>query len=87
MGKVLCLAVFLGGAAFAVDIVGHGAGGWACRGKRVSALIRDLASSDYQVRDQAAEAIQALGPEAAPELIRALYRRETPFAKPLGALC
>jgi HEAT repeat protein len=87
MGKVLCLAVFLGGAAFAVAIFGRGAVGPACQGKRVSALIKDLASGDYQVRDQAAEAIQALGPEAAPELIRALYRRETPFTKPLAALC
>ncbi len=73
MGKVLCLAVFLGGAAFAVAIFGHGAVGPACQGKRVSALIKDLASGDYQVRDQAAEAIQALGPEAA-------------FTKPLAAL-
>ncbi len=87
MGKVLCLAVFLGGAAFAVAIFGHGAAGPACQGKRVSALVKDLASGDYQVRDQAAEAIEALGPEAAPELIRALYRRETPFTKPLAALC
>jgi len=42
------------------------------QGKPVRLWIQDLASADYQIRDQAVAAIRAVGPQARPFLIRAL---------------
>lgn len=47
----------------------------------VTAAIEDLASCDYEVRDQAAQTLKQLGPESVPYLVRALNRRELPFAR------
>src|SRR5688572_18202868 len=47
----------------------------------VITAIEDLASYDYEVRDQAAETIKQLGPESIPYLVRALNRREPPLAR------
>src|SRR3954468_24883366 len=46
------------------------------QGKPVRSWIEDLASAEYQIRDNAVAAIQALGPEGRPFLIRALRRQQ-----------
>ena len=51
------------------------------QGKAIAQWIRDLAADDYQVRGAAAEAVQAIGPEAVPYLIDALRQHELKFAK------
>src|SRR5205809_8030827 len=45
------------------------------QGKSVRSWVQDLASADYQIRDQAGAAIRAVGPEATPFLIRAVRRQ------------
>ena len=42
----------------------------------INLAIDDLASCDYEVRDQAAEVLMQLGPESVPHLVRALGRHE-----------
>jgi HEAT repeat protein len=42
----------------------------------ISLAIDDLASCDYELRDQAAETLKQLGPESVPYLVRALGRHE-----------
>src|SRR2546423_15155142 len=53
----------------------------AYQGQPIHLWIEDLASSDYHTRDQAIEAIRVIGPEGVSDLVRALHRQETPFAK------
>ncbi len=47
----------------------------------VSTCIDDLASCDYQVRDQATQTLRDIGPEVVPYLIKALQRQDSPVKR------
>jgi HEAT repeat protein len=55
------------------------------QGRVITEWIRDLAAEDYQVRDAAGQAVQAVGLEAVPYLIDALRSREWRFTKTFRA--
>lgn len=52
----------------------------------IASAIEGLSSCDYDARDQAAETLKHLGPEAVPHLTRALSRRETVWSRCLDKL-
>src|SRR5437867_462483 len=83
---MLCVAMLLG-VAFAVPFLKrqnpvdpiH-------RGKAVSSWLVELTSSDYRVREEAEDALRAVGAEAIPQLIRGLQKKDFPLRKATAAV-
>jgi HEAT repeat protein len=76
MKKVLLAAIALSLLAGGAVLLDGGKPAPVYQGKPISSWIEELGSTDYQIREQAAEAIGRIGPEASPFLIRALRSRD-----------
>ena len=50
-------------------------------GRPITSWIGDLVSSDYEIHNKAATAVEAAGGEAVPYLVIALQRRETEIGR------